>query len=865
MGRKWILTLLLHWECLTITIASPEAYSVPSSGVFLSYLLTNKSSNTPLLGGIVQDARHFQCSNADNKKNSGLGSLCLWNGTDSSYTTHEQYLEFKKTILAAFPSDVHLVDYTWSLQCWTGEENSSRISCRIEYVAQEASMNVEYIPKLYYGRNDSYEHRIAPDCSCRGYRLCECLIPSVAYTDSYILWVEIPDPVPALLSPPLSISATAIIRPNSPSDLRIEITEEGKLKVLWSRPASLTHRLQYQVKYYSNTTEDNSQFYLIVEEPYVTLNVTASCSPLVFEVRCRRFPTPGVWSDWSIPTVLKTQDGFYFPQKVLAGSGSNISVYCIYCNNNRKVPSKDIIWGLNLINEVPSQQYTAISDYIGKVTFTNLIATTPKGKFQYDALYCCVPSIGCQPRYAEIYAMDVNISITCETEGNVSMMICRWSAQQVALLKESNITLRYYQNINYCFGTDINYNAAISKDCVLEDGLYKCLFNTIKATYRYYMWVEIQHPMGTLQSPPVCIKPINNVKPYTPLAVQAEMTAGTEHLHVTWSPPRYAVFKYMYRLRYRVQGQETEWQVLDIYNGTFANIYEVDACEPYTVQIRCIAISRSGYWSDWSQPINTAIKDLRAPLKGPEFWRIVQKNIIQKGDNITLVWQPLQREQLLCSVSGYEVLHQASNALIWSQYIGNTTNYTFTLQHSAVTVTVQARNSRGHSKVNRNLTLSEKMSAVKAVRSLDVYLLNSSAVAVWNLFPVAYDPLELVLEWRNLREKAQVRWAFIPPNVSKYYIEDQFFAIEKYQFSLTPVFSEGVSSPRITYEFSKVTGEMQNNAGFYVILPVITATSFLLAITLAITHQRMKQMFWKDVPNPKYCSWAQGVNFQKIH
>ncbi|CAH2310941.1 leptin receptor isoform X2 [Pelobates cultripes] len=25
----------------------------------------------------------------------------------------------------------------------------------------------------------------------------------------------------------------------------------------------------------------------------------------------------------------------------------------------------------------------------------------------------------------------------------------------------------------------------------------------------------------------------------------------------------------------------------------------------------------------------------------------------------------------------------------------------------------------------------------------------------------------------------------------------------------------------------------------------------------------MKQMFWKDVPNPKYCSWAQGVNFQK--
>ncbi|XP_075037936.1 leptin receptor isoform X2 [Mixophyes fleayi] len=863
MVWKWILTVILLWECLVITLVSPETYRIPSSGVFLSYLSANKPLNTPLTGGIVQEIRNVQCINLGNKKKSGHGSFCLWNGTDTNYTIHEQYMEIQKTILAAFSSDIHLVDHTWTLQCWIGE-NGSRITCEIQYLAQETDVNVAFIPKLYYARNDRYEHRIEPDCNCLGYKVCECFIPSVTYSDSFILWMEIPDPVTSLMSPPMSIKAAAIIKPDSPSDLRIEITEEGKLKILWSQPEPLTYRLQYQVKYYLNTTENNVQLYLMVGEPYVILNVTESCSPLVFEVRCRRLPTPGIWSNWSVPTVLKSQGGFYFPQKVLVPSGSSVSVYCMYCDNNRRVPSKDITWGLKLEVEIPSKQYTTISDYISKVTFTNLNTTIPQGKFHYDALYCCAPSVGCQPRYAEVYVVDVNISITCETNGRLTVMTCRWSAKQIAALKETNLTFQYYQNINYCFEMDINYGASISKSCALkEDGFYECVFNPIRTTYSYYMWVEVRSPMGTLKSTPVCVRPSDVAKPNTPLEVQAEITADTEHLHVSWRKPEFALFDvmYVYQVRYRVQGQETEWQVLDIYKNEFADIPEVDACEPYTVQIRCKAIDVSEYWSDWSNPVNTMIKDVRAPLKGPEFWRFVQKNIIQKGDNITLIWQPVQKEQLLCSVRGYEILHQVSNTVSWSESIGNATNYTFSLQHSAVIVTVRALNSLGHSKVNRHLTLSERMSAVKAVKSLDVYPLNSSAVAVWNLFPVPYEPLEFVLEWRNLRENAQVRWAFIPPNVSKYYFEDQFFFIEKYQFSLTPVFLEGISSTKTTYEFSK--DEMQNNAGLYVILPVITATSFLLAITLAISHQRMKQMFWKDVPNPKYCSWAQGVNFQK--
>lgn len=27
---------------------------------------------------------------------------------------------------------------------------------------------------------------------------------------------------------------------------------------------------------------------------------------------------------------------------------------------------------------------------------------------------------------------------------------------------------------------------------------------------------------------------------------------------------------------------------------------------------------------------------------------------------------------------------------------------------------------------------------------------------------------------------------------------------------------------------------------------------------------RMKKLLWEDVPNPKNCSWAQGVDFQQV-
>jgi len=121
-----------------------------------------------------------------------------------------------------------------------------------------------------------------------------------------------------------------------------------------------------------------------------------------------------------------------------------------------------------------------------------------------------------------------------------------------------------------------------------------------------------------------------------------------------------------------------------------------------------------------------------------------------------------------------------------------------------------------------------------------------------------------VTEWKILNEDSEIKWLRIPPSVKKYYIHDHFIPIEKYQFSLYPVFMEGVGKPKIINSFTQDDIEKhQNDAGFYVIVPIIISSSILLLGTLLISHQRMKKLFWEDVPNPKNCSWAQGLNFQK--
>lgn len=105
-----------------------------------------------------------------------------------------------------------------------------------------------------------------------------------------------------------------------------------------------------------------------------------------------------------------------------------------------------------------------------------------------------------------------------------------------------------------------------------------------------------------------------------------------------------------------------------------------DLCAVYAVQVRCKRLDGMGYWSNWSTPAYTVVLDIKGlsrfykcfrkmqkcvfqiwlknspsknmcttwascwfavPVRGPEFWRIINEDIMKKERNVTLLWKVL--------------------------------------------------------------------------------------------------------------------------------------------------------------------------------------------------------------------------------
>ncbi|KAJ7332626.1 hypothetical protein JRQ81_014806 [Phrynocephalus forsythii] len=603
-------------------------------------------------------------------------------------------------------------------------------------------------------------------------------------------------------------------------------------------------------------------------ETSLVISSTLLGSSYEVQVRCRRLYGPGLWSDWSAPYSMNLQDVMYFPPKILTSVGTNVSFYCVYKTKDRMVPSKKIAWWLNLAKEIPRSQYTLVNDYMSKVTLVNLNATKPGGKFLFNALYCCNENKECNHRYAELYIIDVSISITCETYGNLQKMTCRWSTGTDPLLLKSTLLLRYYRSDVYCSEeTPTMPSYSEIKECYSQrNNSYECIFQPIYLLSGYTMWIEIKHSLGTVTSQPVCILPKEVVKPFSPSDVKAEITGEEGLLNVSWINPELPKNDLQFQIRYAVNGTEISWEMQEISSPSIssANIEVQDPCAIYIVQVRCTVVEGVGTWSDWSSAAYTVVKDIKAPLRGPEFWRAVKEDPVRKEKNVTLFWKPLMKNLSLCSVIDYMVEHYITRNITWSDYVENENTYTFSWAEDLHTVKVVAINSIGASSVNSILTLSKQMSTVNIVKSLSVYPVNSSCVIVsWVLSPMVYSVASFVIEWINLNEEEQIKWTVIPSDVRKYHIFDNFIPIDKYRFNLYPIVREGVMKPATTNGFSKGGIEIQSDMNFYVVLPLVVSCSFLLVGVFLILHQRMKKLFWDDVPNPKNCSWAKEVNFQK--
>ncbi|NXM62350.1 LEPR protein, partial [Illadopsis cleaveri] len=801
---------------------------------------------------------------------------CLWSASNIDCSLYRASMQARKFI----PSEINLsapqqIDWSWNMECWI-RGKLDLLVCNLQLLKLDLRADLK-VNLLYSGSELSLGAAstsslqgtvmVAP-CHCGDQATCECLVASPSLNHTYLLWLEVVAGVTALGSPLMSLQPTDIVRPEAPVKLHLELAERGQVKLCWSSPALLPFPLQHQVRISAPPGHGDSQILQVAVESSVAIDNALLDSPASVQVRSRNFHGPGFWSDWSSPYNLTLgAQVLYFPPKTLTSAGSNISFLCIYKKQTQPVEAREVVWWLNLAEEIPASQYSLVSNRVSKVTLFNLKATQPRGSFFYNALYCCHQSRECHHRYAEFYVVDMDFNISCETDGYLTKMTCRWSANPTTLLL-GTLQLRYYRSQIYCSDFPSPSPNSEVKECHLQrNHSYECTFQPIFLLSGYTLWIEFQHFLGTLESSPVCVIPADVVKPLPPSNVGAELTRNVGLLNVSWTKPVFANRELTCQIRWNSGNrQEIPWQLYEVPNpsGSWAVLEVEQLCVEYMVQVRCRELDGAGYWSDWSRAAQTLVQDIRAPLRGPEFWGVVSEDPARKQRNVTLLWKPLMENHSLCSVSRYIIKHQTPGNTSWEEFVDHGTSWTFPWVEPTHTITILAMNSVGISAVNSNLTLSQQMSTVDAVQSLSAYLVNSTCVVVvWSLSPQIPGLKSFVIEWRNLNKGEQMKWLRVPPNLRKYFIYDHFLLIEKYQFSLYPVFAGGVGKARATDQFAKVGFETGSSGSLHVVLPIVFSTSVLLLGALLVSHQRVKKLLWEDVPNPKNCSWAQGVNFQQ--
>ncbi|XP_027805315.2 leptin receptor [Marmota flaviventris] len=891
MTSQKLFVILLHWEFLCVITAFNSAYPITPWRFKLSCMPANATGDDFLLpAGTSKNASrlggHYEAV-VEAKFNSSVAYIsnlsqtkfhcCFWSEQEKNCSVSEDGTDGRTFVSAVNSLVFQHLGANWNIQCWMKGDLNLFI-CYMEPLLKNSFKNYDLKVHLFYFLPEVTEDLPLAtqrgsfqivQCNCSAQECCECHVPIPTAKLNYtlLMYLKVASGGVTFQSPLMSVQPINVVKPDPPLDVHMEITDDGDLEVSWHSPTSVPFPLQYQVKYSENSTTVTREADEIVSTTSFLIYGVFPGSLYEVQVRGKRLDGPGIWGDWSTPHIFITQDVIYFPPKILTSVGSNVSFHCIYKNENKIVSSKKIVWWMNLAEKIPQSQYQVVSDHVSKVTFPNLKATKPRGKFTYDAVYCCNEH-ECHHRYAELYVIDVNINISCETDGYLTKMTCRWPANIVQSLVGSTLHLRYHRSSLYCSDIPSIHPISEPKDCHLQrDGFYECIFQPIFLLSGYTMWIRINHSLGSLDSTPTCVLPDSVVKPLPPSSVKAEITVNIGLLKVSWEKPVFPENNLQFQIRYGLSGKEVQWKVHEVYDAKSksASLPVPDLCAVYAVQVRCKRLDGLGYWSNWSSPAYTVVMDVKVPIKGPEFWRIINGDTTKKERNVTLLWKPLMKNDSLCSVRRYVVKHHTSHNRTWSEDVGNHTKSTFLWTEQAHTVTVLAINSIGASFENFNLTLSWAMSKVNLMQSLSVYPLNSSCVILsWVLSPSDYRLMYFIIEWKNLHEDDEIKWLRIPSNVKKYYIHDHFIPIEKYQFSLYPVFMEGVGKPKITTSFTQDDIEKhKNDAGLYVIVPIIISSSVLLLGTLLISHQRMKKLLWEDVPNPKNCSWAQGLNFQK--
>ncbi|NXO85124.1 LEPR protein, partial [Sitta europaea] len=852
-------TMFVLRAFLQVAAAHCMVHPVPARNFTLPCVLLNETFGRELGAPKIElsmEEENFLC--------------CLWSASSTGCSLHRASMQARKFI----PSEINLsapqqIDCSWNMKCWIRGQ-LDLLLCNLQLL--KVDLRAELQVNLFYSETQGSVPGTAP--AQGGTSLFPAPGSAPPQAGPFPFPSRFPSPFPfpfpwaALSSPLLALRPADIVQPAAPGELRLELAERGELRLRWASPGPLPFPLQHQVRI--SAPAGPSQ----VRLPRARLNppclALAHCFFLTKPGLALRFSLtkPGLALRFSLVNLgLALHFSLTKPGLALRFSLVNLGLALHFSLTKLGLALRFSLVNLGLALRCSlTKPGLALRCSLTKPGLA-LRCSLTKPAFPYRALYCCPRAGHCPRRYAQLYVVDMDISISCETDGYLTKMTCRWSANPSTLLM-GTLQLRYYRNPIYCSDFPKASPSSEVKECNLQGNhSYECTFQPIFLFSGYTLWIEFKHFLGTLESSPTCVIPADVVKPLPPSSVAAELSGTAGLLNVSWSQPLFAPRELAFQIRWHSGSRgDIPWQLQEVPEpgGSWAVISVQQLCVQYVVQVRCRQLQGAALWSDWSRAAQTLLQDIRAPLRGPEFWRIVSEDAARKQRNVTLLWKPLLKNHSLCSVSRYIIKHQSPGNSSWEEFVDHGTSWTFPWIEPTHTVTILAMNSIGISAVNSNLTLSQQMSTVEAVQSLSAYLVNSTCVVlVWSLCPQTPGIKSFVIEWKNLNRGEQMNWLPVPPDLRKYFIYDHFILVEQYQFSLYPVFAGGVGKARATDHFAKGGAGSGGGGSLHVVLPAVLCSSVLLLGALLLSHQRMKKLLWQEVPNPKNCSWAQGLNFQQ--
>nr|QCO95273.1 leptin receptor [Channa punctata] len=644
-------------------------------------------------------------------------------------------------------------------------------------------------------------------------------------------------------------------KPGPPVNLSHVQTIEADLIVMWDDPSDFdAGTLRYQIRYSSNSTHPAWHMVSTPRDPRLSLDLKPRLNYTI-QVRCSGLDDPPLWSNWSEPYHIYLDTVSYIPEKVIARPGEYVDVYCVF--NDHSINASSAVWMLNFQEPLHRNQYHPVNQWVSQVT------VRPSESRMYDLLQCTqewtIP-------YSQIYVEGASIDIKCETNGDIDAMDCSW--------KNTQWTKPTFQSRWADLPCDVMEERERAGETVGEmapaclpvgSRQKSCTIQPLRMNC-YKLWLEVPSRLGPIRSRPIYLSPIDYVKPHTPTNVKAEsLSSGV--LVVSWEPPPLPVEGLQCQFRYHSPSTaraQQEWKVQSPVRAPQAEISVPDMCRVYVVQVRCMHVNGTGYWSDWTDSVYSTPQNSRAPERGPDFWRILQDEPYRNQTNVTLLFEQMPISGPSYCVDGFIIQLQASSGTVMREQIEVVSSYSFEWNQDLHTVTVEAYNNIGSSTNNINMTL-ENQPKRRCVQSFRVLVINSTCVSLsWSLLDNSSAPLFMVVQWLpQTQQDSDLHkrhnggtWARLSYTDRPVYLRGDFFASEEYVFHLYPVFADGEGEPMYTTA-------ARRDPAVYMMLMIISFLSVVLFVTLVISQNQMRSLVWKDVPNPNKCSWAKGLDFKK--